>query len=372
MILLHKPFRATSVLLMILIIYSCDPLVYKFPDSEAGDLYKSTGVITEPAAPDTLVVMTWNIRFGAARLPWFGDSCGDRVILTDEEVYSGLEGVRDLIMSVQPDIILLQEVDVESKRTAYIDQVQWLLDNTYFNYGAYASVWKAQVVPSDGLGRINAGNAILSRWNISDTERIQLPLRGDQDALTQYFYLRRCILKVQIDLPGLDDFYALDIHSSAFSTDDTKQKHILQYVEELQKLDDAGAYFVSGGDLNEIPANSNNTDFCLIDACEGETYHSGNPGDEGYHMDGKNYVPELTWLDDLYSNFAPAVKPAAFAVDQDQYYTHTPDYNGHWDRKLDYLFTSRQTDWVPGSDSTYQDNDYSDHVAVSARWEVPK
>ena len=176
--------------------------------------------------------MTWNVRFGAARIPWFGDSCGDRVIMTKSEVIAHLENIADYINSVQPDILLLQEVDVESKRSGYIDQVQWFLDNTSFNYGAYASMWQAQFIPSDGLGRVDVGNAILSRWEITDAERIQLPLRTDQDGLTQYFYLRRNILKTRIDVPNRD-FYAVCTHTTAFATDDTKQKHIEMFYETI-------------------------------------------------------------------------------------------------------------------------------------------
>jgi len=61
------------------------------------------------------------------------------------------------ITAMDADILLLQEVDTDSKRSAYIDQVQWLLDNTAMNYGVYASMWEVQFVPSDGLGRVNTG-----------------------------------------------------------------------------------------------------------------------------------------------------------------------------------------------------------------------
>ena len=109
-----------------------------------------------------------------------------------------------------PDILLLQEVDVSSKRSAYVNQLQYILDRTHLKYGVYASMWNAEIIPSDGLGRVDAGNAILSRWEITDAERIQLPLRTDQDALTQYFYLRRNILKAKIGIDEDTDFYAVN------------------------------------------------------------------------------------------------------------------------------------------------------------------
>lgn len=131
---------------------SCEPIVTEFRETEAAILYESKEFLpVADTLTDGVTVMTWNIRFGAARIPWFGDSCGDRVILTEEEVESGLEGLAGKINEVDPDILILQEVDVDAKRSLYVDQVQWLLDHTDLNYGAYASIWQAQYIPSDGL-----------------------------------------------------------------------------------------------------------------------------------------------------------------------------------------------------------------------------
>ena len=183
--------------LLLIFIISCHSFVTVFGDIEDAVLYTSSSITANPEVVNPKI-MTWNIRFGAGRIPWFADSCGDRVIMTEQETFNHLWDIVELINAEQPDIILLQEVDVLSKRSAYIDQIQWILDHTYLNYGAYASMWQSQYILSDGLGRVDAGNAILSLWKIIEAERIQLPLRTDQDDLTQYFYLRRNILKTKI------------------------------------------------------------------------------------------------------------------------------------------------------------------------------
>ncbi len=143
-----------SLILFGLLISSCDPLVNEFNDIEEAIMYRANN-ITEFSAKDTIKVMTWNIRFGVARLRFFGDGCGDRVILKKNEVYEALEDLVEKIKVEDPDILLLQEVDVQSKKTGYIDQAQWLVDHTDFNYGAYASMWESQIILADGLGRVN-------------------------------------------------------------------------------------------------------------------------------------------------------------------------------------------------------------------------
>ena len=248
---------------MAVILSSCRSLVTTYEDVESAIYYEDA---SQESAEfnDTLKVMTWNIRFGAGRIPFFGDSCGKRVLMTEAETIEYLQAIANYIdtMLIKPDILLLQEVDISSKRSAYVNQLQWLLNNTHFNYGVYASMWNSELIPSDGLGKVDAGNAVLSRWKIIDAERIQLPLRTDQDDLTQYFYLRRNILKAKIALDGENEIYAVNIHATAFATDDTKQQHINKFKEVLDDLESQGAIFVSGGDLNSIPPGANSTDFC--------------------------------------------------------------------------------------------------------------
>ena len=340
---------------------SCDPLVTTFEDVEDAVMYKAARIVEPGVIPpegiDEIVVMTWNIRYGAARIPWFGDSCGDRVILTEDEVMNGLKGLARKINQVDPDIVILQEVDVESKRTAYIDQVQWLLDNTRLNYGAYASYWQIQFIPSDGLGRMDAGNAILTRWEISDAERIPLSLRGDQDPLTRYFYLRRNILKVKIDLPGHDNFYTLGVHTTAFAEDDTKEKHIIEFKSVLDGLEAQGLLFVAGGDLNELPPKSDSTNYCDEARCPQEP--------EDFCSEGSNYGTDPYWLETIYDVYHSAVSLSGYLYNNRPYFTYKRDDKEFWDRKLDYLFTNGQ--WATGSDSTHQDAiGLSDHAPVSA------
>lgn len=370
--------RIIGVLLFLYLVVGCDPIVTTFEDNaevvmyEAAEIYEAGWI--PPEGKDEIVVMTWNIRFGAARIPWFGDGCGDRVILSDDEVAEGLQGVANKIDSVQPDILLMQEVDVLSKRSGYEDEVQWLLDHTYLNYGAYASVWQSQFIPSDGLGRMDMGNAVLSRWPIVDAERIPLALRSDQDALTQYFYLRRNILKAEIDGPFSipDNLYVVNIHATAFSTDDTKLKHLEKFKEVLDEIDEEGYYFVAGGDMNEIPSGAAKLDYCLEDACEGESFHTD--ADGGPHREGSYFLyfpDENEWLEPLDQKYNPAVPRNKYLLNESAHFTHAAETdstneNYDWNRKLDYLWTNVQ--WVTGSDSTHQDGDeLSDHAAVSCR-----
>ena len=349
---------------LFIFIISCDPLVTDFSSNEPPKEYTAKNLVSAPNK-DTLTVVTWNIRFGIGRANWFGDSCGDLVLFDNETILDGLELLAQKITEMDADILLLQEVDTDSKRSAYIDQVQWLLDHTSMNYGVYASMWEVQFVPSDGLGRVNTGNAILSKWPLSEAERIQLSLRGDQDALTKAFYVRRNVLKAVVNYPG-NPFWAVDIHASAFSNDDTKQKQFLEFKDVLDEINSKGELFVAGGDLNELPPGATKNNYCEEDRCPDEL-----PEDD----EGCDFSNETTWINPLYDTYVPSVSLVDYQQNEQLYFTHasTHDINDEryqWNRKLDYLFTN--TAWVPRSEITHQEAQLeSDHVAVSAKWVVP-
>lgn len=338
----------------------CSPLVTDFENEEHAVYYEASSIIDDQLQKDSLKVMTWNIRFGAGRIDWFGDHCGNRVILTANEINYYLNQIIEIIEEEEIDILLLQEIDVDSKRSAYIDQVQEILNRTYLNYGVYASMWQSQFIPSDGLGRVNTGNAILSRWELTHAERIQLPLRTDQDGLTQMFYLRRNILKTEVKLPS-KTIYAVNTHLTAFATDSTKLQHVNEFKNTLEALD---IPFVSGGDLNSLPPGADSLDFCQEDECTINEFHN-NPDD---HKPGSYFqytVDENQWLEPLYNQFIPAI--SAEEMNDSIHFTHSPgngeNENGniYLDRKLDYLFTNITK--INGS-TLQQYKDVSDHIPV--------
>jgi endonuclease/exonuclease/phosphatase family metal-dependent hydrolase len=313
--------------------------------------------------------MTWNIRFGIGRTPWFGDACGNNVVFAKDDVMPHLQAIVDKINQIRPDILMLQEVDVNSKRTEYTDELQYILDNTYFNYAAYVPEWQSQYIPSDGLGRMDMGLAILSLWPINDAKRIQLALRTDQSSIEVYFYLRSCIITGKINVPGFKEISVLNMHASAFATDDTKEKHYKQFKEELDKINDAGGFLLAGGDFNTLPPGSDKTDYCLEDMCPGESFHA--EGDDPMHKAGSDYTPEQNWLLPIYNSYNCAVPLSGYQANQSAFFTHTTRPDQTFDRTLDYLFTNLH--WVAGSTVTHQDAfSESDHAPVSSMLVLPK
>jgi endonuclease/exonuclease/phosphatase family metal-dependent hydrolase len=342
---------------------ACDPFHTTFDDVEDAKIYQAAHVAAPAPWTGALLVMNYNVKFGGGRIDFFFDCHGQRVLMSKSEVIANLTGLAAKIDQVDPDVLLLQEVDVNSKRAAYVDQMQWLLDHTKLNYGVYASQWKADYVPSDGIGAVDSGNAILSKFPLADARRIALPLRTDQSGITRYFYLRRNILHARLDMPIGSPVHVVAVHAEAYAKDGTKKLHIDRFKEELDTLAQGGALVIGGGDLNTLPPGSTKTSGFPDSVCT----------DEDFVAD--DYGGETTWLDALYQSYVPEISLLDYQSDNASYFSHTTDKGGFWNRKLDYVFTNGTV--VAGSGIVHQDETHggtstmplSDHAPVTVKIE---
>ena len=343
----------------------CDPFHTGFDDIEGAVGYLSKDEKPAPDPTRPLRVMNYNVKFGGGRIDFFFDCFGDRVLMSKDEVLSNLKRLVEVIEQYDPDVLVVQEVDVNSKRDAYVDQMQWLLDHTKLRYGVYASQWKADYVPSDGLGAIDDGNGILSKYPLNGAERIALEQRSEQSGIERYFYLKRNVLRVKLEVPGKKPTYVVATHADAYSKDGTKRQHIDRFKAELDRLADAGNTVLGIGDLNTLPPGTEKQFGFPDSVCK----------DEEFIAD--DYRPEAAWLDELYADYTPEVPLELYRADNASYFSHSVDKNGFWNRKLDYIFTNAQV--VPGSGLVHQDQAHggidtmplSDHAPVSVELELP-
>ena len=343
---------------------ACDRVMFRtgFDDVEPGLLYEADRLSVAPDSVDELVVVNYNIKYGGARLLFFWECDGTRYNMTDAEVTGHLDAIVDFIDFVNPDILMLQEVDRESVRSGYIDQVQYLLDRTELNYGAYASQHHVDYVPWNGMGKMDFGNATLSRWPISSAERIALPLVSEHAGYYRYFYLKRHILDTVVEVPGMVDFHAVNTHLEAFSYDGTKQDQIEQFHQELSDLTASGATWVGGGDLNSLP--------------EGTQQWKGFEDDCPGVFEPDDYTGEEDWLAGLFSDFNSLMSLEEYASDNSAWFSYTGKVDMGWTRVLDYLFTSAR--WAEGEglvmqsveQGGYETLPLSDHAPIRAVLEV--
>jgi endonuclease/exonuclease/phosphatase family metal-dependent hydrolase len=347
----------------LLILVGTDWWVRHHDQVEAAERYVSPGAL--PAPPkDTLVIMTWNIKFGGARIDFFFDCYGDRVIMTETEVLQNLAGLLRKIRQVNPDILLIQELDRFSKRSAYIDMLKYIADSAGLPYAVYASQWDVVYLPKKGLGRINSGNAIFSRWPIDTAYRVPLPLVRSYPWWYREFYLRRNLLVAKIAHPNLPQFWVINTHLEAYVPYPDSTRYVqLQILKRLvDSLSAVGAVWIAGGDWNTVPPGTKKLKDFDDNACK--------EVDPTFVAD--DYTREVDWLLPFYQAYREVIPLEVYQAREEDFYSHTVNGRGWWNRRLDYLFSNGF--WIEGAvhqDSTkggMETFSLSDHAPVVGRW----
>jgi len=341
------------------LVFTTDLMATQFPEEEPAEVLQASELSKATSAPDSLRIMSYNIKFGGARIDFFFDCYGDRVVMTEAEVTENLKKVATLINQLNPDILLLQEVDRGSDRVAGMDQVQFLLDATALNHGLYASQWDAYV-PSGGIGRVNSGNAILSKYPLTNGTRHQLDLIDSQGALTRLFYLRRNLLVAQANVSG-HKVGVLNTHLSAYASDSTLYKQLQRVYAQADQLAEAQEAVVIGGDWNTLPPGTQHVKDFDDNACALKS--------DDFSAD--DYSAQLAWLNPFYERYSEIVPLDTYNLDQRRYYTHTVNGStGRWNRRVDYLFTSADSGWARSEvyqsieNGGYETFPLSDHAPI--------
>ena len=352
--------------LAIVILTGTDWWVRHHNHLESAERYISPGASPAPSK-DTLVVMTWNIKFGGARIDFFFDCYGDRVVMTETEVLQNLAGLLQKIRQVNPDILLIQELDRFSKRSAYVDMLKYIADSAGLPYAGYASQWDIQYLPKKGLGRINSGNAIFSRWPIDTAIRLPLPLVKSYPWWYREFYLRRNLLIARVQHPQIPNLWVINTHLEAYVPypDSTRYFQIQILKKLLDSLSQAGAVWIAGGDLNTVPPGTKKLKDFDDNACK----------DVDPTFVADDYTREVDWLRPFYQDYREVIPLEVYQAREEDFYSHTVNGRGWWNRRLDYLFTNGH--WIDGmvhQDSTrggMETFPLSDHAPVVGRWTAP-
>jgi len=381
---------AAFLLSVIALLGACEPLANdeNFAREAVLTFRRSTiKPAPDPGQTPQLRVVAWNIKYGAGRIPFWFDCWGDRTQMSKAEVTANMTANYQLLNEIRPDILMTEEIELNSRRSAYYDMIRGILEHTDLNYAAYFETWNSRYIASEGVGRIHLGNAIFSRYPITFAERIRQVDRTDQDALTKKFYIHRAIGRAVIEVRAGTQVAALVVHTEAYDNDGTKRKHIQQIYDVARQ---ENLPFVLGGDFNELPPTAVQVQHFADErerAVCGADYQQ-----PPYHP------ADMQKFYDEFQNFVDLPRYGTDATAQARYHTHSvlgPDdtndkgEHGSWNRTLDYLFIRKQDAWLPGSTDVIQQRGQkvggdsglgpilsadvlrlSDHAPVTGIWQV--
>lgn len=299
-----------------------------------------------------LSVLVWNVQFAASRERVFFYDGGDAVDVPAAVVRRTLDRIADVIRSVDPDVVLLQEVDRSSDRTARIDQHEVLVGALDYACDVSAPYFRSPWVPvprHNPLGRVDMHLTALAKVRIGAAVRWQLPLLREP-WLRRQFNLRRALL--QLDLPRVAGgaMRLFSTHLSAFSQGDgTLGRQVGQLVEHLSRADAESLPWLLAGDFNALP-----------------------PGDRADRLgDAARHYPEArSPIAVLFDAFQSAIPADAHQREPDAYRTLLPPGSDVADRAIDHVFTTPGLR-VRQARVLRHVTDVSDHLPILVTVEVP-
>ena len=223
---------------------------------DAEKMQVNSTVQLEVEKSNQIKLLTWNTGYGA--LDERQDCCwdGGKGVYGEskEVVQENIDALKSKINELDPDIFFVQELDLDSKRSYFIDELgsfRTTFDEKYNN--SFACNFKAGLVPlplSQMTGKVNAGIATFSKFSINDSERVQLPIPFSWPM--KLFNLKRCLLVTRMPIKDSDkELVMINLHLEAYSSEEGKAKQANQLMGLMKEEYEKGNYVIAGGDFNQ-------------------------------------------------------------------------------------------------------------------------
>ena len=224
-----------------------------------------------PIKDSSFTILSWNIGYCGLgdNMDFFYDG-GTTVRDTKERTLENMSNIINFISAQRNiDFFILQEVDVEAKRTYYINERD-SIENQFSNYlSLYADNYLVNYVPvpyNEPMGYVRAGLQFLSKEIPNSSARYAFP--GNYPWPTSLFMLDRCFIANRYTLENGKELIIINTHNSAFDDGNLKQQQLDYLKNYLIKELDKGNYFVVGGDWNQNPPQFDDSKFGNYDQSE--------------------------------------------------------------------------------------------------------
>ena len=220
-------------------------------------------VTTKVDKSNQLNLLTWNTGYGALdeRQDCYWD--GGKGVYGESKavVQENIDAMKDKIREINPDIFFLQELDLNSKRSFYIDEYNSFRNEfteTEYN-STFARNFKAGLVPLPlykMTGKVDAGIATFSKFQMTKSERVQLPIPFSWPM--SLFNLKRCLLVNRMPIEGSDkELVIINLHLEAYDDGEGKAKQLAMLMDTMKEEYQKGNYVVAGGDFNQTFSTTN-------------------------------------------------------------------------------------------------------------------
>lgn len=212
----------------------------------------------------TYSVMSYNIGFGAysADYTFFMDTgvmldgtptqgTHGRAV-SREAVVKNTQGVIETVQTLNPDLVLLQEVDIASTRSYSVNQAQQVAQALPDYDRVFASNFHSAYLLypfNEPHGSVEAGLLTLSRFAIEESTRRSYPVSNN--FVDKFFDLDRCFSVHRLPVDNGRYLILIHSHMSAYDEGGAIRHKQLEMLSSIMSQEYAkGNYVIVGGDFN--------------------------------------------------------------------------------------------------------------------------
>ena len=166
--------------------------------------------------------------------------------------YKDLAGIRDTLKALDPDLLILQEVDINSARSFGIDERPFLREALPGAAESFAYNFNTLFIPYPvpPMGHVESGLFTLSTAVPRKAERISLPVSFSWPV--RLLNLKRCLLVSRFPVKDSDrELVLINLHLEAYDSGEGKEAQTRQLVSLMQDEYAKGNYVIAGGDFNQ-------------------------------------------------------------------------------------------------------------------------
>ena len=204
---------------------------------------------------DSLSILTFNTGYGGLDKDhdFFMDGGTGVNCDSEEQIKNNVAGITNIIKDANADVVFLQEVDLDSKRSAYVDQSKSYYGIRDDDNHAYAANFRCDFIPypfPEFIGKVECGLVTMNTFNVKEAERIALPTPFTWPMRT--CQLKRCLLLERIPIEGSDKQLVLvNLHLEAYDEGEGKIAQTKLLASVLKSEYEKGNYCIAGGDFNQ-------------------------------------------------------------------------------------------------------------------------
>lgn len=203
---------------------------------------------------DTVRVMTYCAGYGAKDNAHDNYEDGGKTVVTENEdiIKENIKGIADMCVKEDPDVILFQEIDIDSRRSFALDEASLLCAELPERLNSFAYDFVCDFVPApltNPTGRVNSGLLTLTNTAAETAQRKSLASTGK---FPEKAWSRKPCLLVQRTKveESTKELVVINLNFEAYGDPDVRLSEFKSLCEFMQLEYAKGNYVIAGGCFN--------------------------------------------------------------------------------------------------------------------------